>query len=141
MQGKPCKGRAGAAGTEHAVAASSTEELMKNTFALLFALLGSLAAASRADAQLREGALRAGIDADVFSAGVVHEDPRGPAPRRDTTVVGVGPNLMGSSRAVIAMPQLGVSAAYALKPKWMLGARMGFGFDKVSGDLAASAST
>lgn len=110
---------------------------MKNALVWLFALLGTLASAPPALAQVQEHALRIGIDADVFSAGVVRENPRGPAPPRETTVIGVGPNLMGSSRAVIATPTVGIGVAYALAPKWMLGARTGFGFDKVSPERAS----
>jgi hypothetical protein len=87
-----------------------------------------------AHAQLREGSWRLGIDVDVFSGGVVHEDPRGPVKDQKTGVIGVGPNQLGSSRAVIDTPPLGVSFAYALKHKWMLGLRSGIGYDRLSSD-------
>jgi hypothetical protein len=73
------------------------------------------------------------LDADVFSAGVVREKPDGGS-RANTTVVSVGPNAIGNSRLVIAMPTVGFGFGYVLKPKWMLGLRTGVGFDHVAYD-------
>jgi hypothetical protein len=101
---------------------------------LVLGVLGSLA--SHAEAQLSEGDLRIWMDADVLAVGVVREKPEG-GTRNNTTVVSVGPNQLGNSRVLLATPAVGVGVAYVLKPKWMLGARTGLGFDRVAFDHQA----
>jgi hypothetical protein len=84
-----------------------------------------------AAAHVNEGGYRLWIDADLFSVGGVRTDPGGGAPIGKTTVIGVGPNQLGNSRPVIPLTPLGVGFAYVLRPKWLLGARAGFGYDRV----------
>lgn len=91
-------------------------------------------AAVPVEAQLEPHAIRVSIDADVFSAGVVKQEPIGPATQTKTTVISIGPNQLGNSQAVIPTPSIGMGAAYVLKPMWMLGLRYGLGFDHVSLD-------
>jgi hypothetical protein len=83
-------------------------------------------------AQVNQGGYRLWIDADLFSVGGVRMDPGGPAPISKTTVIGVGPNQVGNSRVYIPMTPLGVGFAYVVRPKWLLGARAGFGYDRVA---------
>ena len=89
-------------------------------------------ATSSANAQLRSGTWRGFLDVDVFNAGLVQENPKGSTPKENFTVVGFGPNQLGSSRAVIGTPPIGLGFGYVLKPRWMLGLRSGLGYDRVS---------
>jgi len=107
---------------------TQTARLWSLTLLLLFV------ATSSAHAQLREGSWRGFLDVDVFSAGTVRGDPKGPARTEKFTVVSFGPNQLGSSRVVIGMPPLGFGFGYVLKPRWMLGLRSGLGFDRVSSE-------
>lgn len=93
-------------------------------------------AAAPAAAQLRQGSVRLWLDADILSVGTVRLNPRGPMPPRTDTVVGIGPNQLGSSRQVLPMPSVGVGVAWVLRPQWMLGVRTGFGYDSVAVDGA-----
>lgn len=92
--------------------------------------------AAPVEAQLSSGDTRIWMDADVFAVGVVREKPEG-GTRNNTTVVSLGPNQLGNSRVVMPTPPVGVGMAYVLKPKWMLGARAGLGFDRVAFDHSA----
>jgi|GEM_PF-6101161 len=105
---------------------SPTTKLWSLCLALLFVETAS------AHAQLRPATWRGFLDVDVFNAGVVQEDPRGPAKNEKFTLVGFGPNQLGNSRAVIATPPVGLGFGYVLKPRWMLGLRAGLGYDRVS---------
>jgi hypothetical protein len=91
--------------------------------------------ASRAHAQPGDHEVRLFVDTNVVSAGVVRATPSGGSTDR-TTVIGVGPNNLGSSRAVLPAAPLGLGFAYVLRPKWLVGARTGFGFDRVESDAA-----
>ena len=107
--------------------------MRRNVLSLLVCTLLALAAAP-AHAQLRQGSYRLWLDADIFSVGSVRQNPRGPAPPTTDTVVALGPNQLGNSRQVLAMPSLGVGFSWVLRPKWMLGLRTGFGYDSVAVD-------
>jgi hypothetical protein len=87
---------------------------------------------SSAAAHVNEGGYRLWIDADLFSVGGVRMDPGGNQPIAKTTVIGLGPNQLGSSRVVMPLTPVGVGFAYVLRPKWLLGTRTGFGYDRVA---------
>ncbi|MDB4985699.1 MAG: hypothetical protein JWN04_877 [Myxococcaceae bacterium] len=97
----------------------------------LFAGLGSLAA-SPAEAQLSRGNLRLSIDADMFSVAGVRVG------NGKETVVGFGPNQLGGTRisgAPAAGPTpVGFGVGYVLRPKILLGVRLGLGYDVVAPD-------
>lgn len=87
---------------------------------------------NQAAAHVNQGGYRLWIDADLFSVGSVRTDPGGGGPISKTLVIGVGPNELGSSRVVVPLTPIGVGFAYVLRPKWLLGARVGFGYDRVA---------
>lgn len=95
---------------------------------------------SRASAHVNDGGYRLWIDVDVYSAGVVRTDPGGSLPVTKTTVISVGPNELGSSRVVMPVTPVGIGFAYVLKPKWLLGARAGLGYDRLSSKSADTQS-
>lgn len=107
--------------------------------ALVFLLLlGSASATSNAVAHVNPGGYRLWIDADLFSAGVVRTDPKGALPTTTTTVVGLGPNQLGASRVVIPATPIGFGVAYVLRPRWLVGARAGLGYDRLAPKNAES---
>ncbi len=90
--------------------------------------------AASAHAQIRQGTWRGFLDVDAFSVGMVKYVPEGPAENQKFRVLGVGPNQIGGSRAVIGSPPLGFGFSYALRARWLLGLRTGLGFDRVASD-------
>ncbi|MFT3926562.1 MAG: hypothetical protein QM778_28715 [Myxococcales bacterium] len=92
------------------------------------------AVSSPAHAQVQAGRWRVFMDVDMFNGGVVQQDPRGPLRNEKFGVIGFGPNQLGSSRAVIGTPPVGVGFDYVLRPAWMLGLRSGLGYDRMSND-------
>ena len=87
---------------------------------------------SRGSAQLTQGALRLAVDADILSVAWTKLVPPSGAARKQTTV-GIGPNQLGASEVALPSAPLGVGVGYALRPKLLLGVRVGFGYDHVSG--------
>lgn len=105
---------------------------MKTTlFALSFAFVAVLSGS--AQAQIGRGDLRLSLDTDMLGIAFVEIDPDGPA-EDEATVISVGPNQMGGSRAWprLATP-LGFGLGYAISHRTVLGIRTGIGFDVVDG--------
>lgn len=83
-------------------------------------------------AQLRPGTVRGGIDVDLFSAGAVRIRDDGAPSHTVTRVFSIGPNQLGAGQLLPPpMTPVGLSADYVLRPRWMLGARVGFGYDRL----------
>lgn len=87
-----------------------------------------------AQAQLNRGDFRFTLDTDVISVANVRIDPDGPADDYDQMVFGVGPTQLGASHATQPMSPVALGFGWVLRPKIVLGARLGFGFDVVSPD-------
>jgi hypothetical protein len=94
--------------------------------------LASLMFASSGSAQLKPRTGRFSLDAELLSAGRVHIDPEGGGRETNTTVIGVGANQLGSSRAYLPSTPIGLGAGYVFDEKWILGLRLGFGYDWIS---------
>jgi hypothetical protein len=104
---------------------------MKQTlFALCCALVAFLS--GTAHAQIGRGDLRLSLDTDMLGIAFVERDPDGPGGEFEATVISVGPNQMGGSRAWtrVATP-LGFGLGYAISHRTVLGLRTGLGFDVV----------
>jgi hypothetical protein len=104
---------------------------MKTTlFALSFAVVAFLSGS--AHAQIGRGDLRLSLDTDMLGIAFVERDPDGPAGDYEATVISLGPNQMGGSRAWprLATP-LGFGLGYAISSRTVLGVRTGIGFDVV----------
>ena len=93
-----------------------------------------------ASAQLRDKSLRLFVDADMASVGFTKVMPDGEAVRRHVTV-GIGPSQFGASELGLVTPTIGVGVGYALRSRWLLGLRAGFGYDHVSAAGSEPAST
>jgi hypothetical protein len=107
---------------------------------LMLAAICGLSAPQGALAQLPQTALRLAIDADILSVGWTKLVPDDGSARTQTTV-GVGPNQFGASQVALPSAPIGFGVGYVLRPKILLGARVGFGFDRSSsaaGEPAAS---
>ena len=104
--------------------------------AVFVAVLMSVVVTSTAQAHVNPGGYRVWIDADLFSAGVVRTDPKGSPPPAKTTLLGIGPNQLGASPVVLPTTPLGVGLAYVVRPNWLLGARLGTGYDRVAPESA-----
>jgi hypothetical protein len=94
--------------------------------------LASIVWSLPAQAQLGRGDFRFSLDTDVISVGHVRIDPDGPGGEYDQTVFGIGPNQLGASRVTAPTSPVGLGLGYVLRPKLVLGLRLGFGFDVVS---------
>jgi hypothetical protein len=107
--------------------------MKKITFTLELVLLASLFA-TRADAQLNSGDVRLSLDTDVVGVAWVKTSPRSGGEDSKTVVGSVGPSQFGASQVGLPATPLGLGVGYVLRPKWLLGARAGLGFDVVSVD-------
>lgn len=87
---------------------------------------------SAAHAQLTERELRLWVDTDLLAVAWVKDNPSTPGPIEKNTVFSVGPNQLGAYRLGPATTPLGVGVGYVLRSKWLIGARVGFGYDLVS---------
>lgn len=87
---------------------------------------------SSAHAQLRQGDVRLWLDTDLLAVAWVRTNPSEPGPIEKHTVVSVGPNQLGAYRLGPPTTPLGIGVGYVLRPQWLLGARVGFGYDLVS---------
>jgi hypothetical protein len=96
--------------------------------------LASLVWSLPAHAQLNRGDFRFSLDTDMISVGHVSIDPDGPAGEYDQTVFGIGPSELGASRVTAPTSPVGLGLGYVLRPKLVLGLRLGFGFDIVAPD-------
>jgi hypothetical protein len=94
--------------------------------------IGTFACIGSASAQLRPRTGRFTLDAELLSAGRLHIDPEGTGGETNTTVIGVGANQLGSSRAYLPTTPLGLGAGYVVDEKWIIGLRLGFGYDWIS---------
>jgi hypothetical protein len=113
---------------------------MRTSWLLTLAFLCVLSAPQGARAQLRQAALRLAIDADILSVGwtkLVPDDGR----TRTQTTLGVGPNQFGASEVALPSAPVGIGVGYVLRPKILLGARVGFGFDRSSSAAGESAAS
>lgn len=90
-----------------------------------------LSAPQAARAQLRQTAVRLAMDADILSVGWTKLVPDEGRTRTQTTL-GVGPNQFGASEVALPSAPVGFGVGYVLRPKILLGARVGFGFDRSS---------
>ena len=105
---------------------------MKTIWWFLVLVFGLSVVPASGNAQLPEGAVRLSFDVDTLSVAWVRLNPEGPEPPRNHTVVGLGMNQLGASQLTIPSSPLGFGLGYVLGPKWLIGARAGFGYDHVS---------
>jgi hypothetical protein len=101
--------------------------------------LVALAWSFPAHAQLDRGDFRFSLDTDVISVARVNIDPDGPAGDYDQTVFGLGPSQLGASHVTQPASPVGLGFGYVLHPKFVLGMRLGLGFDVVDRENASDA--
>jgi hypothetical protein len=108
---------------------------MKRTLFAVFSCAFVALLSGTAHAQIGRGDLRLSLDADMLGVAFVNVDPD-PAPDYDATVISVGPNQLGGSRAWVprSSTPLGFGLGYALSHRTVLGLRTGLGFDVVDDD-------
>ncbi len=99
---------------------------------LIVVLLAAMPRA--AQAQISQGTFRFSLDTDIVSFAGVHIVPASPASDVDVTVLSIGPNQLGASRALRPATPLGVGFGYALTRRVLLGVRVGLGYDVLSYD-------
>lgn len=114
---------------------------MRTLWLFTLAALSVLVASPLAHAQLRQGDLRLALDVDVLSVGWTKLVPDDGSPARKQTTVGVGPSQFGASEVALPSAPLGVGVGYVLRPKWLLGARLGFGYDHTSSAESSPAAS
>lgn len=89
-----------------------------------------------AHAQLGRGDFRFSLDTDVISVARVTVDPDGPGGDAEYTVFGLGPSQLGASHITQPASPVGLGFGYVLHPKFVLGLRLGFGFDVIDRENA-----